>query len=273
MNDILQVTMPNRALTACFAFAAGAIISGSVDLQIVVLGMLMIVSTYCSAAVYNNIRDVDGDKVNSPERPLPSGRMSIRFAWTMMFVLIAMGFLFGYLASPFLTLVNLAYIFFGVLYSKYTKSVWIFSYATLVTTHIAIPLLSGYLVFEALDPKIITIIGFVYLTEVLAFSLKDYKDIEGDRKMHMDTLPIVFEKKTAVRITAAGLTMPLLISWIPWHVLALSSHFIVFYFIAGAIRFRYARRLMQDPSPASAGDILKNFRYVLLAEMVAWCLA
>lgn len=235
--------------------------------------MLMIVSTYCSQAVYNNIKDIEGDKLNSPERPLASGRLSIGFAWALMLLLILMGFVFAYMAAPFLVLVNLAYVILGIAYSKYTKSVWILSYSTLVTTHIIIPVVSGYLLSRSLDVKIMAIVGFLYLTEVLAFSLKDYKDIDGDRRMNMDTLPIAYDRNLAARITAAGLILPLLVFWIPWKIFQLSAYFIILYLCAGLMRYTFATKLIRNPSPAAAGHILNNFRYVLLVEMGAWCLS
>lgn len=230
----------------------------------------MIVSTYCSAAVYNNIRDVEGDRINDPERPLARGSIGIGFAWSLMALLAASGFLFSWLAGPFLLPVNITYILLGVIYSSFTKSRGMLSYITLVTSHIIVPLLSGYLLNESLDGKIMMVSGFMFITEVMAFSLKDYKDIEGDRKMGMQTLPIVLTPKRAAFITCAGLCLPLFLVWIPWQLLGLSYVFLLAYLVAAMARFQWARNLIDNPSPENAARMLKSFRYVLLLEMMAW---
>jgi len=273
VKDILEITMPNRALTACLAFSSGFVLTGYLELPVLILGIMTIICTYCPMAIYNNILDIKGDKINAPDRPLPSGRISIKFAKTLMIGMIVLSFIMAYFVSTFFFLAILLWVIMGYIYSKHTKSVWFLSYFTLVTTHIIIPIISGYLIFGVFDTKLLMIVIFMYVTEVIAFSLKDYKDIDGDRKMSMNTLPIHFNKKVAVKITAAGLIFPLFLSWFPWHFFELSIYFIIIYILAGLVRSHFARKLITDSSPASAISILKNFRYVLLLEMFAWCLS
>jgi 4-hydroxybenzoate polyprenyltransferase len=273
VKGVLAIMMPNRALTLCISFLAGMLLADNLDLQTMLLGVLMLTSAYCAQAVFNNICDVEGDRINDPRRPLASGLIGIRFAWMLMFALVGSSFIIGSLISPIMVFVNIFYVMIGFLYSKITKARWLLSYSTLVTSHMAVPLLTGYMISGALDAKIALIVGFVYLTEVLAFSIKDYKDIEGDRQMGMRTLPIVFDVKKASTLTGIGLALPLVLVWIPWQTLSLSPLFLALYMLAGGIRFWFARRLTADPSPTSAGYILKNFRYVLLLQMGAWCLA
>ncbi len=272
-KDILEITMPNRAVASCISFLAGTIISGFFEPLIAFFGMLMIVSTYSSQAIFNNLRDLEGDRVNAPERPLARGAISQETAWLLMGFLVILGFVFAYLASPFLILVNLAYILLGIFYSGFTKSKWYLSYSTLTTSHLVVPLLSGYLIFGHLDLKILMIVVFIYLTEIFAFSLKDYKDVEGDRKMGMSTLPIIFSPEKASRITFAGLILPLFFVWVPWYLLDLSNLFLAVYLFSGAMRFRFGESLLGNPSAPTAKNILNKFRYVLILQMIAWCLS
>ena len=51
----------------------------------------------------NQIADIDTDRVNRPERPLPAGQASVRDAWVLVLALCGLSFV---LAS----LVNLAYL-------------------------------------------------------------------------------------------------------------------------------------------------------------------
>lgn len=273
VKEILDITMPNRAVASCISFAAGMIISGFFEPAIVVLGALMILCTYSSQAIFNNIRDMEGDKVNDPSRPLASGSIRVREAWLLMGLLVVIGFAIAYFASMFLLLINALYVFLGIIYSAFTKSKWYLSYSTLVTSHIVVPLTSGYLVFGAVDEKIIAIIAFIYLTEVLAFSIKDYKDVTGDKLMGMRTLPVVLSPQKAANFTFIGLSLPLLFVWLPWHFLGLSSVFLAIYLITGTLRYLSGSRLLRNPSPGVASQILNNFRYILILQMVGWCLS
>jgi chlorophyll synthase len=265
--------MPNRAFASGMAFVAGMVLSGVVDPTVALLGILMIISTYSSQAVFNNIKDVDGDMVNAPDRPLVNGSLSVQYAWAMMGLLIAMGFLFAFFASPFLVLVNIAFIGLGVVYSAFTKSRWYLSYPTLTTSHLVLPLLAGYLVFGLLDIKILIVVSFIYLTEAFIWSIKDYKDVDGDRQMGVHSLPVILSPKKSAAVTFATLSFPLLFAWLPWQLLGLSTVFLVIYILCGAIRAYLGHELIKNQSPETASDILKNFRYVLFLQMIAWCLA
>ncbi len=269
--DILAIMMPNRSFTACLALVAGMLMSGHFDIVFIIFGVLTCICVYCTYAVFNNICDVEGDKINDPERPLARGSLSIRFAWILMFSLAIAGIAFSLVVSWIFALSNLLYVFFGVLYSKVTKSMGMLSYMTLVTTHIVTPMVIGYLLFHPLDEKIIFAATFMFVTEIFAFSIKDYKDVEGDRKTGMKTLPVQIGVEEASRITFVGLCLPIAVVWLPWKMLGLSNAFLVIYLVAIAIRISFGTKLLMNPSADTAKVILKNFRIVLLMQMIAWC--
>jgi len=271
--DILRIMMPNRAFASAMAFVAGMVLCEMFDAQTAFFGILMIISTYSSQAVYNNLKDIDGDSVNAPERPLVNGSITLREAKTIMYSLIVLGFVFAYIAAPILIFVNILYICLGIIYSAFTKSTWYLSYLTLTTTHLVIPLATGYLIYGQLDYKIMIIIAFVYLTEGFIWSIKDYKDVHGDEKMGVNSLPVSLKPEKAAKVTFATLCTPLAFAWIPWHFLELSIFFIITYMIAGVVRAYLGSILLKDQTPRLTEGILKNFRYVLFIQMIAWCMA
>ena len=269
--DVLAITMPNRSFTACLALVAGMLMSGHFDLVFIIFGVLTCICVYCTYAVFNNICDVEGDRINDPQRPLARGSLSMRFAWSLMFALAMAGVAFSLMVSWVFALSNVLYVFLGVIYSKVTKSMGMLSYMTLVTTHIVTPMMIGYLLFHPLDEKILFAAGFMFVTEIFAFSIKDYKDVEGDRKTGMNTLPVQMGAKEASRVTFLGLCLPIAVVWLPWKMLGLSNAFIIIYLIAIVIRISFGAKLLSNPSPDTARVILKNFRLVLLMQMIAWC--
>jgi chlorophyll synthase len=269
---IMKITMPNRAAIACITFWVGMAMSGTFHLPAAFFGAMAMLTTYMSQAVYNCIRDVEGDRVNAPWQPLANGALSERFAWELMTLLIVLGFIFAWLASPWLVVVNAIFVLLGVFYSAYAKAKHLLSYATLVTTHMAIPVAAGYLLFGHLDARIAIVVAFIYLTEVLAMSIKDYKDVHGDRKMGLQTLPIVLGPRNAAKVTFAGFCMPLFLAWIPWAVLRLPLEFLALSLVAGGLRFALGWQLVRNPSPQQGGRILNKFRYLRILQIAAWCL-
>ena len=54
---------------------------------------------YTAGMVLNDVYDVQIDAVNRPERPLPAGRISVRWARSLGFSLLLLGIAFGWLAG------------------------------------------------------------------------------------------------------------------------------------------------------------------------------
>lgn len=273
LKDLFSITLPHRAFAACISFIAGLFQGGGIAPQIAFFGLISIIATYSSQAVFNNIRDIEGDKINASDRPLARGAISVRSAWILMGILAAAGFAFSYLAHPLIFYAGILCALLGVAYSRFTKSRWYLSYLTLTTTHYIVPFAAGYAIFGRFDLRFISIIAFIAVTEVLALSLKDYKDVKGDRKAGLRTLPISFSLGNAANITFIGLCLPLALVWIPWSVLHLSATFLALYLVAGIIRCGLGLKLLANPGPESAGSILKAFRYVILLQMAGWCIS
>ncbi len=270
LKDLLSITLPHRAFAACVSFVAGLAQGGGLQPSIIVFGLMSIVITYSSQAVFNNIKDIESDRVNSPDRPLARGAISERSAWALLATLTALGFVFAYLASPALAAVNVLYVLLGVIYSAFAKSRWYLSYLTLTTTHYVLPFCSGYLLFGVPNMRFLWIIVFIAVSEVLAVSLKDYKDVPGDKRVGLKTLPISFSTENAAMITFVGLCLPLMLVWLPWLVLKLSIPFLALYLVAGTVRFSLGLELLGNPGPEAAGRILKVFRYIVLLQLFGW---
>lgn len=271
--NIFEITMPNRAFTAVFSLIAGLAMGGAISPEIALSGSLALIATYGCGAVYNNIRDIEADKINAAGRPLASGALSVGFAQWLMSILVVGGIALAYIASPILAAACILESVLGVIYSRFTKAMGVLAYATLVTTHMAVPLAAGALISGGFGIQTLAVILFLYVTEVLAVSIKDYKDIEGDRKTGLRTLPIIYGARDASRLTFLGLCLPLILVWIPWGLFGLSTVFLAMYLAIGVSRFRTGRKILEDQSPEQAGKALNSFRLITTMEMVAWCLA
>ena len=273
LRNLNEITMPERAFTAVGALVAGLVMGGLFDPATIIFGALAMIAIYCAGAVFNNIKDIEADKINDASRPLANGSLSVGFAWSLMALLVFGGMALAIVASPILAVACLAEVVMGVVYSKVTKGMGVLSYATLVTTHMAIPFTAGQLISGVLGFQTLVIVGFFFITEVLAVSIKDYKDVEGDRKTGLRTLPIMMGAENASRVTFVGLCLPLMLSWIPFVLFHLSWVFITMYVVIGIARAVIGRKLMEDQSPREAGNILKSFRLITTLEMMAWCLS
>lgn len=271
-EQLSAITMPNRAFIACVTFSVGMFMSGVFNIWIAAIVSLAMIAIYSSQAVYNCIKDIEGDKVNASWQPLANGQLSVGFAWKLMAALIVLGLALFWLATPQYLLLGAAFIVLGIFYSAYAKARHFLSYTTLVTTHMAIPLAAGYLLAGQVDLRLVVVIAFIYMTEVLSMSIKDYKDVSGDERVGLRTLPIVLGVRNASLVTFAGFCSPFFLVWIPLILLHLSPVFLVASLASGAARILLGLGFVASPDSKQGMETLNKFRYVRIAQMLAWCL-
>lgn len=208
----------------------------------------------------NQIADVETDRINRPERPLPSGRMSLREAWALTAALLAGALALGaacglgYLACVLLTVPVTAAYSFAPLRTKRLPYV---ANATIATPRGLLLVLAGWAVGGGLARPEAWILGALAWIYVFgAATTKDFADAEGDRATGCVTLPILLGPKRAARFVAPFLVAPYLSfpalaaagalpggAW-PWALLGLPLAAIGG--VAGAL-------LVRDPAPPASG--------------------
>ena len=171
------------------------------DILILGSGTGFIVSA--STNTINDILDLEIDKLEKPNRPLPEGRITISQAW----YIFASETIFGLFLSFFLSLYSFALTGFvsivSILYSFRLKNYFLFK--NILT---AFGIASAYLVgvFATGDSMQLPILLFFFqiMITVTAFELhKDIADIEGDLKYQKVTFATRFGAKKAAYIAVS----------------------------------------------------------------------
>jgi len=169
----------------------------------------------------NDYFDIDIDRINKPERPLPSNRMSksdvLMLSLTMFFVgLWISKYVNTYCA--FIAVVNAAAL---ILYAKFSKNILIVS-NFVISYLVASVFIFG--AFSAFDGPIwkAPFIGILAVLAACAFFMtfsreivKDIEDIEGDKKSNARTLPIVVGMKKSRYVAILFAAVAILLSFLP----------------------------------------------------------
>ena len=161
----------------------------------------------------NDYYDREIDAINEPYRPIPSGAIPLWQVKLQIWVLLIAGIGVSYgldlwagHTTPVMLLLALGGSFVSYIYSapplKLKQNGWLGNYA-LGASYIALPWWAGQALFGQLSW------GTVALT--LAYSLaglgiavvNDFKSVEGDRALGLQSLPVVFGIKRASWISAA----------------------------------------------------------------------
>ncbi|KAK9797404.1 hypothetical protein WJX73_005912 [Symbiochloris irregularis] len=159
----------------------------------------------------NDYYDRDIDAINEPNRPIPSGAISegqvVAQAWVLLLSGIGISFALDKWAGhevPVLTGLAIFGSLISYIYSapplKLKQSGWIGNYA-LGSSYIALPWWAGQALFGELSADVIVLTILYSLAGLGIAIVNDFKSIEGDRAMGLNSLPVAFGPEVAKWIT------------------------------------------------------------------------
>jgi chlorophyll synthase len=158
----------------------------------------------------NDFYDREIDAINEPYRPIPSGAISIPQVVTQIIVLLAGGIGVAYILDraanhefPIMTCLAIGGSFVAFIYSapplKLKQNGWLGNYA-LGASYIALPWWAGHALFGTLNWRIVVLTLFYSLAGLGIAVVNDFKSVEGDEKLGLKSLPVMFGITTAAWI-------------------------------------------------------------------------
>jgi len=158
----------------------------------------------------NDFYDKEIDAINEPYRPIPSGIISVPQVVTQIFVLLLTGVGLSYLLDlwaghdfPIITILCLFGAFIAYIYSapplKLKQNGWLGNYA-LGSSYIALPWWTGHALFGELNLTIVILTLFYSFAGLGIAVVNDFKSVEGDEKLGLKSLPVMFGIGTAAWI-------------------------------------------------------------------------
>ena len=201
MNPYIEILRPGNAVMGAIAIILIAIIDKTISIPII-LAMLAVFFETAAGNVINDYFDYKIDLINKPERPLPSGRISLKtgrnYGYLQFLLGTICGFLISYLTNnwiPFAIVLISDVILY--LYAYKLKS-------TPLIGNLTVGFMTGlgfvFGGFTINTPEIISIsifLGFFAFVMTTAREIiKDIEDVEGDKAEGAKTLPILIGTKT-----------------------------------------------------------------------------
>ncbi|MFO7823729.1 MAG: UbiA-like protein EboC [Cyclobacterium sp.] len=124
----LRLTRPANIVTAIADILAGAAISGglilfSAEVDWSKIGWLVLstIGLYGGGVAFNDVFDAELDKVERPERPIPSGKATVKSAGLMAFLLLLVGVLSAWQVSDQSAFLALSVAVLAVVYDAWGK--------------------------------------------------------------------------------------------------------------------------------------------------------
>lgn len=180
-------------------------------------GLLLFIATIVSGPcltgftqTINDWYDKDIDAINEPYRPIPSGKITEEEVWQQIYATLILGlslalgldWYVGHIPSgiPSVFLVACVGTFLAYIYSapplKLKQNGWLGNYA-LGWSYVSLPWWCGQALFGTLTPEILLLTTFYSVAAIGIAIVNDFKSIEGDAKLGLQSLPVMYGVDTA----------------------------------------------------------------------------
>jgi geranylgeranylglycerol-phosphate geranylgeranyltransferase len=268
--DLMLLTRPVNSIMVGFAVIVGISVSAPNQLLSVpaLLGFLtgFLISSY--SMIVNDCYDLEVDRINSPDRPLASGRIHPRTA--------------GVFAGIMLTLGLISSILIGldtfIIASVFAAIAWIYNYQgkkqmllgnMMVAASVAIPYIYGGATVGMIDDRLL---WFLALTSFLAATgreiIKTIADVNGDAARQVKSIARVYGSRIAAYAGAFFFLGAVASTVIPILVGEVGIVFTVLILIPDILFIYAAVRIIMDYSKLKALQIKKIALIGMIIGMV-----
>ena len=275
MNPYIEILRPGNAVMGAISIILVALIDKTLSIP-VILAMITVFFETAAGNVINDYFDYNIDLINKPERPIPSGRISLKngrnYAYFLFTAGTVCGFLISYLTNnwiPFIIVLIADVILY--LYANKLK------YTPLIG-NLAVGFMTGFgFVFGGFsinNPNIVMIslyLGFFAFVMTTARELaKDIEDIEGDKADGARTLPILIGAKIPAILSAILIVIDSALCPILYF-----NHIFGFYYLIviaiAVILFLYSAFLIiKSQDKVTAAKVSKYLKIGMLIAFVAF---
>lgn len=276
IRGYLQIIRPVNALVAGIAVLLGVLVAGG---EVTPVLFLLVMAVFCITGAGNAINDYfdrDIDRINRPDRPIPSGAVSIRGAAVYSTVLFLSGIACAAIVHPLCCGIAVLNSILLVAYAAWLKGVPL-------AGNVVVSYLAGSIfLFGGASAGMgglllnLPLAGIVFLPMTAREILKDAEDIEGDREGGARTLPMITGVLTSCRIAAvlaAGavvLSLLPIVPWWGWWYLGMIAFadLIMLFAVASSLRCETSACVRQS----GATSMLKTGMFAALAILLFWAL-
>ena len=221
----------------------------------------------------NDVYDLETDRVNSPSRPLPSGRIGIRAAKNASIILSALSIIFAYVLGVWTTLVALLALFLMVYYNTRGKRTGLPG-NVIVSFNVALPFFYGGVAVGSLRPLLFIFSTIAFLANLGREVAKGIPDVQGDQALGIKTLAVSQGPKFASRVSASLFLLAVLLSFFP--AILPTSSLSLWYFpgvLLADLGFVYSSsRLLVSQNPDSVRKVKTQVLLWMLLGLVGFLL-
>src|SRR5712692_5466442 len=206
---------PNTIMIGLAVIVGEAIALGKLPgLREAIFGFLTASLMMAGTMVANDVYDVEIDRVNSPQRPLPSGTVKTRHALVLAVAFSVAAIGFSALLGLWTFLTALLALTLMVYYNTKGKKTGLIGNAV-VSFNVALPFFYGGLAVNSIRPLLFIFSVVAFLANFAREVAKGIADVKGDSLRQVRTLAVVKGTKVAASASTVLFVIAVLLSFLP----------------------------------------------------------
>jgi len=257
---LIRLFRPDLSLAAGLCTVGGQIIAAGhlASWPVTLLGFLCAFACSGSALVVNDYFDYEVDKVNTPERPLPSGAVTKREAAILGIILSLLGLISAALLGPISFIFAAIFWVIGFLYN------WRFKEAGLpgnlmVSSSVAFTFVLGAMtVGQPWNPLVWTFAMMAFFIDLGEEITGDALDIEGDLKRGARSVARSRGKRFALRTAVTLWGIVILLGWLPVLSGSMGIAYTITILAVDALILFFSIRLLRTDSVSTQRQCMKG---------------
>ncbi len=235
--------------------------------------LFFIVLVICGAGnVLNDYFDLEIDKVNRPERPIPSGKVSPKGAVVWAALLFAAGIIAACFTNVWCLAIALINVVILIIYAAKFKGIPFLGNLSVAYLSGSIFLFGGFLVGPESFLVMLPLFAITFFGTLARELLKDAEDIEGDRLGGARTLPMQLGVRRTAFLAVIFVLCAVLFSFVPfltWGVVYLVLIGVVDAFIL-LVTLRSLK--FETPKELTASNCTTYLKYGMFAALFVFLL-
>ncbi|HIH60238.1 MAG TPA: UbiA family prenyltransferase [Ferroplasma sp.] len=226
MNRWLKITRPVNGFMGFFSIYIVGFIAVNVHITKFIipltLGAISVFLVTAGGNIINDISDLETDRYNHPDRPLPAGTITKKSAYYLALSFFILGFLISIFISLLISTVVILAELLLVSYEFKTKKLGLPGNIT-ISLLIGMIFLYGGFITDMLS-KMILLFFLAFFSNMSREIMKDIEDVKGD--IDRITLPKRYGIKNAKIVSAAFVVTTIFISFLPYYFHILSIYYL-----------------------------------------------
>jgi len=257
-----------------FAVIVGEFVSRPPGIPVLqtALGFLTAFFLCAYSMTVNDIYDVEVDRVNQPNRPIPSGQISVAGATRLSVLLLVFGMAFSVLSLNAAAVgIAAAYAFLSWLYNWWAKKEG-FAGNLIVASSLAIPFVYGGVVSGgSVFSSLLLMMAFTsFFSGVGREVVKGIADVEGDAKRGIGSLARNMGLRASGTVGAAFFILAVITSWLPLLLGLANLIYIIGVWIPDAVFVYLAVSIIRNSSPENAHAVKSRALAGMLAGLLVF---